>query len=300
MVVTYVMEVVAAVDATTSLLKLAWGLVNAVLEARGEVTKAHVKTTKLLDTVVKAQSSLRHLRNSLNGQPLWDGLDAHLKELSEELCLAFAKVQKSVTSNERREAGNQLVATARSVIGRGATQQNKETLSIIQRLEVVLANLDREVLYFIGSEVANCRALPAAAAAGSVPSLPPPSPLPHPEHALVTQMLTLASKVDETLTVEVAVFHGNSWIDPDPSSQTKKPQQAVKKPDFRIRLHGRKRDAREGGYEVPSRTKVRFSMSVDYGQWHFYVLTFDSWASAEPRVIFPKLSANNVINLVSR
>lgn len=274
------MEVVSGLDTTTSLLGVAWRLVNTILKAQGEVRNAKEKTNKLLDTVEKAKFSLRLLQNRPEGQPLWEGLNALLEVLGEELCLALEKVQNNVGSNERRETGNQLVATARSVIGRGASQQNKETLAIIQKLEEVLATLDRQVLYYIGGVAANNQALPRSL------------PLPHPEHELVARMLSFASRVDEILDLAVAVFLGNSWVDPSNSRK-----QAVKKP-VGIRLNGRKRDAREGGYEIPNRAKVRFSMSVSFDQWYFYVLTSDRWANAEPRVVFPK-SANNVTNWLS-
>lgn len=272
----------SGLDSTSSLLVLVRRLVDAILQARGEVRNAPEKTSKLLEKVVKVQSSLQRLKRGPGGQLLWNGPEDNLKDLGAVLCLAWEKLQSNVKSNERREAGNLLVATARSLIGRGASQQNRETAAIIQRLDEVLETLDRDVLYFIGGVVAELRAL-------SIPRASPPQ-LPHDEHELVTRMLTLASESDEILSLKVEVSIGNAWTDPLHSKK-----QVGRKPVDRP--VGRKRDAREGGYEVSNCTKVRFCMSITYNKWYFYVLTSDRWANAEPRVVFPK-SAKCVTNLV--
>lgn len=281
-----VLTVISGLDATTSLLVLVKRLVDAILQARGEVRNATEKTSKLLEKVVNAQTALKRLKKGPDGQPLWSGPSDVLKDLGAVLCLAWEKLQSNLTSNERREAGNQLVATARSLIGRGASQQNRETAAIIQRLDEVLKTLDRDVLYFIGEVAAELRTLSI--------SRPSPLQLPHDEHELVTRMLTLASEDDETLSLKVEVSIENAWIDPLSSKK-----EVVRKPVGTIRLVGRKRDAREGGYEVSNRTKVRFSMSVTFEKWYFYVLAADPWANAEPRVVFPK-SAKCVTNRVPR
>lgn len=272
-------DVLGALASINTLLEVVVRLVQAVMQARGAVRDARQKTQELLAKVESSQKCLLQLSQITKGAPLPEVLDSLLRQLANELILAMKKVEKFMDSNERRQSSNLALEAAKSLLGQGVTQQNKKTLAIIQGLEKILKEIDRHVLYFVATKVAD----PA-----------PCLPLQFLEHGLVAWMSTLADQNEEGLQLATRICKKNStvWCDPSKSSGSVKKRPVV-------RVAGRMRAAREGGHEVPHSTKVRFSMSVAFDRWCFYVLTYDRWEDTEPQVFFPK-SGNNINNWISR
>lgn len=272
-------EVIGTLASVSTLVTVVSDLVHAILQARVAVRQAPQKTQQLL---AKVESSQKCLLQISQIDPLPEVFETLVRELGSELILAMGKVQQFMDYDTRRQSSSQVLAAAESLFGHGATRQNKKTQAINDGLERILKELDRHVLLFVATTVA----------VDNTP-VPPSLPTPFQEHALVARMSTLADQNDEGLELVTQVCKRGSavWCHPARLSIRRRP--------VVVRVGSGMRAAREGGYEVPHSTKVRFAVSVHFDRWCFYVLTYDRWENAEPQVFFPK-SGNNVNNWVTR
>lgn len=273
-------EVIGGVASVSTVVAVISDLVHAILQARDAVRKAPHSTQQLL---AKVESSEKCLLQFSQIDPLPEVFKTLVSQLASELILAMGKVQQFMDSDARRQSSNQALAAANSLFGQGASRQIKTTQAIIDGLERILKDLDRHVLLFVATKVA----------VGNTP-VPPTLPTPpFQEHALVSRMSALADQNDEGLELVTQVCKRGTavWCHPSRLSMRRRP--------VLVRVGSGMRAAREGGYEVPHSTKVRFAVSVHFDRWCLYVLTYDRWEDAEPQVFFPK-SGNNANNWVTR